>query len=221
MGWNMDKFMLITPGDTKVGAALVAQAGTDGYSVALTTGSDIDAENGETLPLQINWNGRSVISARKTVLSCVNTFERLDSVVIINETRQDEKPVHELSPVAIEEYIDLTLKGIFFMLREVLACFVRQGSGVLAMVNYVPEDYTLLPLCAATAAAFKSATDSLSTLYQNENITINGFECTHEPPERFSRFILQALSGKAGETSGRWYRCGSTGRLPKSRKYRK
>lgn len=217
----MDKSMFITPGDTILGTALAIEADTDGFRVASTTGEEIQEGNEEIFPLKINWNGRSFISARKAILTCINTLERIDTAVIIHETRQDEQPVHELTPVAIEEYIDLTMKSTFFMLREVLARFIRQRSGVLALVNYIPEDYTLLPLCAASTAAFRAATDSLSTLYQNENICINGFECTRVPPERYGRFILQALSGKAGEVSGKWYRCGPTGRMLKSRSSRK
>ena len=213
----MDKNMFITPGDTLIGAALAARADTDGFRVASTTGGDIPESKEDTLPLTINWNGRSLLSARKAVLTCINAFERLDTAVIIHETRQDERPVHELTPVAIEEYVDLAMKSTFFMLKEILARFVRQRSGVLALVNYIPEEYTLLPLCAASTAAFRASTDSLSTLYQNENIIINGFDCTRVPPERYGRFILQALAGKAGEVSGKWYRCGPTGRLPKSR----
>ena len=167
--------------------------------------------------MRLRTPGFSLLSARKAVLTCINAFERLDTAVIIHETRQDERPVHELTPVAIEEYVDLAMKSTFFMLKEILARFVRQRSGVLALVNYIPEEYTLLPLCAASTAAFRASTDSLSTLYQNENIIINGFDCTRVPPERYGRFILQALAGKAGEVSGKWYRCGPTGRLPKSR----
>lgn len=213
----MDKSMFITPGNTTLGASLAIDADTDGYHVAATTADEIPDEREDHLPLLISWNGRSLVSARKAILTCLNTFERIDTAVIIHETRQEELPVHEMTPVAIEEYIDLEIKSAFYMVREILACFIRQQSGVLALVNYIPEEYTLLPLCAASTAAFRAATDSLSTLYQNENIVINGFECTHAPPERYSRFILHSISGKAGEISGKWYRCGPTGRLPKPR----
>ena len=216
----MDKSIFITPGDTALGAALAKDADIDGYGVASTSKNAVPDEKEEQFPLEISWNGRSLVSARKAVLTCLNAFERIDTAIIIHESRQEELPVHELTPVAIEEYIDLEIKSTFYMVREILACFVRQQSGILALVDYVPEEYTLLPLCAASTAAFRAAADSLSTLYQNENIAINGFESTHIPPERYSRFILQSIAGKAGETSGKWYRCGPTGRLPKPRSSR-
>ncbi len=217
----MDKSMFITPGDTVIGGALAAEADVDGFAVALTTGERVAEAKRDTRPFLISYNGRSLVSARKAVLTCINTFQRLDTAVIIHEAYQDERPIHELTPVAIEKYVDSAMKNTFFMLREVIACFVRQRSGVLALVNYIPEDYTLLPLCAASTAAFRATVDSLSTLYQNENIVINGFECTRLPPERYVRFVLQALSGKAGETGGKWYRCGATRQLLKSRVFRK
>lgn len=220
-GRIMDKSIFITPGDTLIGAALAAEADIEGYRVASTANGDAGESKAESLPLVISYSSRSLVSARKALLTCINTFSRLDTAVIIHETHQDEQPVHELTPVAIEEYIDAAQKSTFFMLREILACFVRQRSGVLALVNYIPEEYTLLPLCAASAAAFRAAADSLSTLYQNENIIINGFDCTRVSPERYSRFILQALSGKAALAGGKWYRCGPTGRFHKSRTSRK
>jgi hypothetical protein len=217
----MDKSIFITPGDTLLGSALAVKADTDGFRVASTTSGDVPEGKEDTLPLAINWNGRSLVSARKAILTCINAFEHLDTAVIIHETHQDEQPVHELTPVAIEEYLDMAMKSTFFMLKEILARFVRQRSGILALVNYIPEEYTLLPLCAASTAAFRAAADSLSMLYQNENIIINGFDCTRVPPERYSRFILQALAGKAGDVSGKWYRCGPTGRFQKPRASRK
>ena len=78
-------------------------------------------------------------------------------------------------------------KGYMFILRELLSFFVRQGSGKLAMVCYFPGDFTQLPLCAASSGAFRGTVDALSTLYQNENITINGF--------RISSNYIASISG--------------------------
>lgn len=204
--------MLITPGDVSVGVALAESTVADGWKVALTVSDDIPAAEAREResPYLIQSNVGSLLSARKALLNGLNVLEGLDAAIVVHEAVQDERPVHELSPVAIERYIDNRLKSLFLMLREILSLFVRQGSGILAMVNYVPQESALLPLCSAATAAFRATTDSLVTLYQNEHIFINGFECTDGTPERFSRFMLPLLSGKAGETSGKWYRCGGS-----------
>ena len=211
----MDRRVFITPGEVSIGTALTEEAEAAGWQVVSTVTEDVSAPENEEASNIIRRSGRSVLSARRTLLDCVNILHGIDVAMILHEAVQDKKPVHELSPVAIEEYVDTTIKDLVFILREVLSIFVSQGSGTLAMVSYVPDETTLLPLCAAVVSAFRGITDSLTTLYQNENIIINGFECVNESPERYSRFILQQLSGKAGETSGKWYRCGGAGRLTK------
>jgi len=94
-----------------------------------------------------------------------------------------------------------------------MSYFVRKGTGAVAMVHYSPGVYTKLPIDGALSAAFYAATDSLCTLYQNEAITINGFECSRERPDEFAGFILQSLSGKAASSNGKWYRYGAMARL--------
>ncbi len=217
----MDKRMFVTPGDSALGAALADAAIASGWRVASTVNGDVDEGYEDENRLVISCNNRSLLSARRAFLDCLNAFQGIDAAIVLHEVRQDERPVHELAPIAIEEYFDIGMKERFFVLREILSLFVRQRSGILAMVNYAPEDFTLLPLCAAAAGAFRAATDSLATLYQNENIIINGFDCTSESPERYSRFILEQLSGKAAELSGKWYHCGGAPRLSRSRKSRK
>ncbi|MBN1685437.1 MAG: hypothetical protein JW852_02225 [Spirochaetales bacterium] len=217
----MDKRMLIIPGDSDMSVALAEEASIDGWTVALTRrGKKPGAGQGKN-PLIIGCNGRSFLSTRRSFIDCINAFGGLDAAIVLHEARQDERPVHELNPVAIEEYVDTEMKGHLFLLREVLSFFVRNRSGILAMVNYAPEDSTLLPLCAAATAAFHAVTDSIATLYQNENIVINGFDCSVESPQRYSRFILQQLSGRAGDVSGKWYRYGAAGRLSRPRLFRK
>ena len=217
----MDKRIFITPGDTGLGAALAEKASMAGWAVATTSKEDGTAPGREENPLIIACKGRSFLSIRKSFIDSLNALGGIDVALLLHEAHQEERPVHELTPAAMEEYIDIRMKNLFFILREILSLFVRQRSGILAMVNYIPEDLTLLPLCAAAAAAFRAVADSLATLYQNESIVINGFDCINETPERYSRFILDLLSGKAAQTSGKWYRCGGTGRLSRPRILRK
>ncbi len=210
--------VLIAPGDTALGRVLVNLEADAGNLIVAALENDASAINesgdgNESRRIDGKWNRRSLLSARNLVLQGLNTFGKIDKAILIHECRQDERSIHELSPTAIDRSIDESLKGIFFLLRELMSYFVRQGTGNLAMVHYSPGDYTKLPLDAAFSAAFRAATDSLCTLYQNEEITINGFECFRERPDDFGKFILQSLAGRAASTKGKCYRYGAVSRL--------
>lgn len=217
MGQIMEKCMLISPGDARLGEALTDQADKYGYNVIATVDHEVDNEPDKLSPLYLTWNRRSFLSARNAVVAGINAFKSIETAIIIHESVQDAKPLHELAPVSIDQTVDFSTKGHMFMLRELLAFFVRQGSGNLAMVYYLPGDFTQLPLCAASSGAFRDTVDALSTLYQNEDITINGFESGRDQPTAFAHFIFQTLHGKAAQAGGRWYRFGSSRRRGRSR----
>ena len=210
--------VLIAPGDTALGRVLVNLEEDAGSRIVAAIEKDASSvreggDGDEPQRLDRKWNRRSLLSARNLVLQGLNTFGKIDKAILIHECRQDERSIHELSPTAIDRSIDESLKGIFFLLRELMSYFVRQGTGAVAMVHYSPGDYTKLPLDAAFSAAFHAATDSLCTLYQNEAITINGFECFRERPDDFGKFIRQSLAGRAASTKGKWYRYSAVSRL--------
>ncbi|MBT3274908.1 MAG: hypothetical protein HN368_17270 [Spirochaetales bacterium] len=214
MGRNMEKCIFISPGDTILGRELTDRADKNGNQVisAVTEDLDLPEDKQDQSPLYCRWNRRSLLSARNAVLAGLNAFETIDTAIIIHETVQDENPIHELAPVIIEQSVDVLMKSHFFMLREILSVFVRRGGGTLALVHYSPGEYTQLPLCAASSSAFRSAADSLCTLYQNENIRINSFDCSKEKPEGFANYIFQTLTGKAAGSHGKWYHFGTAGR---------
>ena len=217
MGQLMEKCIFVTLGDGPLGEAVTDQADRIGYNIISAVEYKVDEETEGVSPLFLTWNRRSLMSARNAVIAGINAFDRIDTAIVIHESVQDEKPLHELAPVFIEQRVDLSTKGMFFMLRELLACFVRQGSGNLVLVHYAPGGFTQLPLCAASSGSFRGTFDALTTLYQNEDITINGFESTREQPAGFAHFIFQSLQGKAAHSHGRWFRYGSARRLAKSR----
>lgn len=213
---NANARVLVAPGDTALGRLLVKLIEAEGRGIIAAFEGEIPGtgeDEHDTLLLQRKWNRRSLLSARNLVLEGLNALEEINVAIVIHECRQDERSIHELSPTSIERIIDDSVKGTFFLLRELMSYFVRKGTGTVAMVHYSPGDYTKLPLDAALSAGFYAATDSLSTLYQNEAITINGFECSRERPEEFAGYILQTLSGKAATTNGKWYRYGAMARL--------
>ena len=122
MGRNMEKCIFISPGDTMLGRELTEGADKNGDLVisAITQEPENPEPSDSQSPLLCLWNRRSLLSARNAVLAGLNTFDRIDTAVIIHEAVQDEKPIHELPPVLIEQSTDIHMKSQFFMLREIL-----------------------------------------------------------------------------------------------------
>jgi hypothetical protein len=218
MGEIMENRLLIAPGDTRLGEAVASEAERSGYRVALGVARTVEGQSEEQSPLLLEWNRRSLLSARNLVLQTVNALGGIDVSVVIHEPVPDAAPTHELSPAAIERQVDYYQKSGLHLIRELLACYMRQKAGMLSLIHYAPENVPELPLSAAASAAFCSTTEALFELYQNEEFIINGFDCTKEGPARFARFYFQTIEGKTGH--GKWHRYGAARRKAKSRMLR-
>ncbi|MEW5817869.1 MAG: hypothetical protein AB1798_21055, partial [Spirochaetota bacterium] len=73
----------------------------------------------------------------------------------------------------------------------------------------------LSPLDAAIYGGFRELVQSLFTFYQDEPITIIGFEAKTSTPEDFADFIVKTIREKSGQTRSRWFRfTGRQGFLP-------
>src|SRR5208337_4259626 len=91
----MPRTILVTEGDSDLGAALVRLFVSRGYAVAAAAtrggafgGSDSVAASASARgavrnPLAVSWNRRSPVSARTVVLSVLNAFETLDEALIV------------------------------------------------------------------------------------------------------------------------------------------
>lgn len=160
-------------------------------------------------PRIVRWNAKSLISPRNVVLAAANAWEKIDEAVLIHSTTLNDQALHNITPVAIETFVDSLIKGQLFLLRELLKQLLKQQSGSLALVLFSPEEFVTSPLQALSTSGFRSLAESLFSIYANETFHINAFETERRHPADFADYILDCLDERAATSTGKWYRLGS------------
>lgn len=206
----MKKTVLITGKPSKLLEQLTRIYLDGNYNVAVTSGTGEGSD--ETLDLlRLTVNRRSPLSNRSCIIDTLSTFEKIDEAITVYTSEGENRPIHDLPTVDIEEPIDSSIKAVFFILKEILAYFWKQKRGILSLVTYTYGPEVLTPLDAAAYGSFHSLTDSLFTYYRNEPIAINGFESQSSRSDEFAAFIKQTVDEKASKSHGKRYKFSDRG----------
>lgn len=194
--------MLITGRESALGAALIEQAVAGEWRVVTTTetspkkrsprGKAKESERSDESErlLVVPWTRESALSARNVLLRGLSTFDGIDEAIVVHGIAREARPLHDIAVSAIQQGIDLQIKGDLFLVREVLRYFVRKRGGVLSLVLNTEGDENLSALDSAGAASFSAVVKTLIRTYQNEPLTINGFETASSDMGEFASFIL-------------------------------
>jgi NAD(P)-dependent dehydrogenase (short-subunit alcohol dehydrogenase family) len=208
----MPRTILVTEGDSPLGAALVRLFVARGYAVAAASPAAASAAARPSSaaggparsPLTLPWNRRSPVSGRAVVLSTLNAFERLDEVVILEPPYPAGSLLQESASADIERAFD-DVKGPVFLAREVLVALRARGGGVMSFVSggQVPGPAAGPVECAAREA-FRGLASAVLAAPGNGSIVANAFQGTVDP-EEYAAFIDRTLEEKARKITGRWF----------------
>jgi len=202
----MGKAVLVTEGDSLLGAALVRLFASKGCAVMTTSsaaepGPARTAGRTEQAVKVVTWNRRSPLSARNLLLSVLNAFDGLDEAFILEPPSPFTRPLAEASSAEIEAAYD-DAKGPAFLAREVLGCFAERSSGLLALVSPASSAGAL---ASALREGFRGLAGSLLSAPAPGGVVVNGFQAAGEGPEDFAAFIDRTLDEKARRISGHWF----------------
>ena len=209
----MPRTVLVSEGDSPLGAALARLLVSRGYSVVTTVPRPT---NGGSLPgaaasgrtsLAVAWNRRSPVSARTVLLDAINAFEVVDDVLILEPPCPAIAPLPEMASADIERAFD-DARGPVFLARESLAYFRRRGTGVLCMVSLGPSTS---PLESGMRECFRGVCTSLMSAGGSTGVIVNGFQSGGVATEEFADFVNRVLEEKARKISGRWFTCAPRG----------
>jgi NAD(P)-dependent dehydrogenase (short-subunit alcohol dehydrogenase family) len=203
----MPRTILVTEGESPVGAALVQLFAARGYAVAAASDRVPSASSAAKRPLALAWNRRSPISARTLVLSVLNALETLDEAVILEPPSPAGVPLHEAASADIERAFDDS-KGPVFLARELLRTFLARGGGV---VSFVCGGAAAGPLESAAREAFRGLAAGILASPGSEAIVANGFQCGAVDLREYAAFIDRTLEEKARKITGRWFSYPSRG----------
>jgi hypothetical protein len=222
----MSKTILITDFDTPLGNILVETAVRSGYQVISTRNPAFpdptekkptkkgrtkkSAKLNEPLkkenPFILPWNRRSPISARSIIMKSLHSFNSIDHTLLLYTPLGETRPIHDLPGVSISDFIDSTIKGNLFLLKEILFHSQKNNQATLSLVINTEGSEIFSPLDAVTHGAFESLAKSMFEFYQNESIAINGFKSESPNVQEFSDFILKTMEEKAAKNFGKWFR---------------
>lgn len=206
----------------KAGYYVAASLGADRASLEKYTEPGQPGESSETPSgeqsavnpvIAFELNRRSPLSARTFVLRTVTRFGGIDEAVVLNTAEGENRPLHELPAAAIEEPVDKAVKGSFFILRELLNHFWERKAGLLSLVSCSYGSEVLTPLDAAAAGSFRGLSESVFTYYENEPITVNGFESQSSRYADFARFVISVNRDRGSKSHGKWFRYSERGGL--------
>ncbi len=215
----MGKAVLVTEGDTPLGAALVRLFRAKGFFVVTTTpaageGAEQRAiAEGDSVRV-VPWNRRSPLSARNVLLSSLNAFDALDEVFILEAPCPSANALHEAASAEIERSFD-EAKGPVFLAREILSYFPQRRHGLLALVSF-PSAGSDTAVQAAMREGFRGFASSLMAHAAGDGLIINGFQSSGAGVEEFAGYIDQTLTEKARKISGHWFACQPRGGFQKS-----
>ena len=197
----MKPTMLITGGDSPLGNSIIQKALADGFNVIATApsissqGQRAGGDKGQSESLMlVPWNRISPVSARNVVLRAVGSYAAIDQAIVVHSLTNERKPLHELALNQLQEIVDVQLKSHLFLIKEILAHFLKRKSGVLSLVVEGAVRGELPTMDALVTEGFVSLINSLMASYQNDPIAVIGFDAQPSEPKDYASFILSALA---------------------------
>jgi NAD(P)-dependent dehydrogenase (short-subunit alcohol dehydrogenase family) len=219
----MPRTVLLTEGDSPLGAALTRLLLGRGCSVVTAVERVADAAAGSVqsaagsvqsaaepgASVAVAWNRRSPVSSRTLLLTALNTFPKLDDVLILEPVCAAARGLVEAESAAVEKAFD-DARGPVFLAREILSHFRKNGGGVVCMVS---RGRATGPVENGMRELFRGMTSALLADAGSGAPVVNGFQQGDADAEEYAAFIDKALEDKGRKISGRWFNCSGRGGL--------
>ena len=197
--------VLVVDGDSPLGRGLVRLLRQAGYRVAGTCRKPDRPDQPEpgddgADALRIPWGRSSAVSARNVMLRTLTAFERVDVAVFCFAPSLKRVLLHEADFADIDAAVDDWIRGTLLLLREVLGQLVKQGGGVLALVQgFAREEAGASPPLEATVrGAVADLSASLLASYGGAGVSVVRFETASPKTEEYARFVAAGIAAEVG-----------------------
>ena len=161
------------------------------------------------------WEPRSSISSRNLISkSTENLSTNLNQVFIMISFLENTSSYHETSSLFMEKQVDLYLKGINFLLKEIIHQLIRQKSGsIYFILSTNGESEFLPPFYSSIYSSLYNLINSLMVFYQNESFQLLGFENTQEDINNFIDFVFKTIDEKKSQNTNKWNKFSGKGNI--------
>lgn len=136
-----EQVILVTGASSGIGRATALLAAQSGASVML---ADWESDAGAALAAELRAQGLQVAfqacdvsdqaQVQALIISALERFGRLDSLVNNAGIPGDSRPAHELDPADFERVLAVNLRGPFLCAKYAIPHFLKQGGGVIVNV---------------------------------------------------------------------------------------
>lgn len=203
----MPRTVLVTEGDSPLGAALARLFAERGCNVVRTrvqsSADPADADTAAGKTLTVSWNRRSPVSAHTVVRAALNAFSSIEEAFILEPPcTVGEKQLPKVESAAIEKAFD-DARGPVFLAREILGLFSKD-AGVLCLVSGGPA---VGPVEAGMRECFRGMASALLAETGKNGPVVNGFQQGDAEVADYAAFIDRTLEEKGRKLTGRWFTC--------------
>jgi NAD(P)-dependent dehydrogenase (short-subunit alcohol dehydrogenase family) len=175
------KTAIVTGASGGIGSAIAEALVEHDYNVVLT-GTDADrlaaveTAIGSQSVLSVVADVASAADRRRLVEAAVSRFGRID-VLVNNAGVFEPQPFLEVDESTLDRFLDVNLKGTYFLTQAVIPHLQAAGGGAVINVGTVLVDHALGGVPASAAVASKGAihalTVQLAAEFGKDNIRVN------------------------------------------------
>jgi len=175
------KIAIVTGGSQGIGEAIAKRYAAEGASVAIfnrnadkargVVGS-IEAAGGTAAAFACDIS--SLKDIERAVGAARKRFGDID-ILVNNAGAYLMTPIGETEEVAVDQMLDVNIKGVFFLCQAVLPDFDRKGSGVIINIGSIfgNTGFPGSAIYCATKGAISLLTKTLALELRDRNIRVN------------------------------------------------
>ena len=156
----------------------------------------------------VPWSRRSLLSARSMLLSVDRDTNGFSRAIVVCSPEGINTPLHQTESALLERTVDAALKGYLFVLKEIIAYFVRYGYGDLTVIWYDGGAEVLPPFDAALAGSIQGLIRSLFTFCEDDPVLIRGLQASDSDSRSVVLWAVEQIFDKADKSAGRWQKYG-------------
>jgi hypothetical protein len=203
----MGKTILVSGIHTQSGSPLaerLLEKGNAVFGIGSVSSDPLKKEKDHPSYRYCRWNENSPLSSRNILLTGVNAFSEITDAFIVYEPQVDSRPFHELPTAAVSLAVDTTVKGHFYLIRDLLRYFMQKKTGNLVIAIYAGGRELLPPIDSAMIGALRDFGKALVSFYQNEPVSVQGLESSSANREDFLTAVLKAWEDRRKDQRSRW-----------------
>ena len=144
------------------------------------------------------WSRRSAVAAKNFVLRTLQEFETLDEAWLVITPEREALGLAEMAPLALDESLDGTVKGLLYLIRELLQRQAVQPKLVLRFVFYEEDPVTLPPLAALHYQGLKGLVSALLAQARKRHLTVWAYESLVPRAPEYASYLLNSKTLQPG-----------------------